>query len=288
MDYRPARCDEAVLQEYLSLFQRCFPRARHYSIDYLRWLYADCPAGEVVGFDAYENERLIAHYVCVPAPLHIGGKPIQGALSLNTATDPDYQGRGLFTKLASLTYEHAAKLGFNAVIGVANANSTPGFVRKLGFQAVRSLCAELGFGSLGIDNWTAVGARAQLRREWSPNLLSWRLRNPANTLRVKQVNAGTLGFAAPTFIPGLSCWAERPASQLPALPAAYRASALGSLARLFIGALPEEVSRRRTYIPVPDRLRSSPLNFIYKPLNAAPASIDGKSMLFDFLDFDAF
>ncbi|MEI7806004.1 MAG: hypothetical protein WCI56_11805, partial [Hyphomicrobiales bacterium] len=68
----------------------------------------------------------------------------------------------------------------------------------------------------------------------------------------------------------------------------YRASALGSLARLFIGALPEEVSRRRTYIPVPDRLRSSPLNFIYKPLNAAPASIDGKSMLFDFLDFDAF
>jgi len=286
MEFRPARCEESVLQEYLSLFQRCFPRARHYSIDYLRWLYADCPAGEVVGFDAYENERLIAHYVCVPAPLNIEGKSIRGALSLNTGTDPDYQGRGLFPKLASMTYDRAAQLGINAIIGVANANSTPGFIRKLGFQAVRTLCAEIGFGSLGVDD--AVPARAQFRREWSPDLLSWRLRNSANTLRVKRIDAGTLGFAAPTYIPGLSCWAERPASQLPVLPAAHHASALGSLARLFIGAFPEGASRRRTYIPVPERLRSSPLNFIYKPLNAAPASIDGRGVFFDFLDFDAF
>ena len=288
MEFRQARCDDAALQEYLVFFQRCFPHARHYSIAYLRWLYRENPTGSVFGYDAYDGGRLAAHYVCIPTPLRIEGATVPGALSLDTATDPEYQGRGLFTKLATRTYERSAELGHRAVIGVANRNSTPGMVRRLGFQLVSPLDAQIGIGSLDVGDWNVVEAGTTLRRSWTPELLSWRLHNPSNPVGMKLTKYKTLGFFARTFTPGISCWAERRDSSPKPAPESSRLSASGWHARLFIGLFPEGAAARRCYVGIPDRLRRSPLNFIYKPLTAAPASIDGAEVLFDFLDFDAF
>jgi GNAT superfamily N-acetyltransferase len=175
MTFSPVRTDDAALAQYGALFAACFPGANKYTPQYLKWQYADNPDGPVVGFDAWDGERLAAHYVCVPARARVAGEDVRVLLSLNTATHPDYQGKGLFTKLAAMTYNAGAEQGFDAVYGVANANSTPGFLRKLDFQLVRPLEARVGIG--GIGNGKAAGRPAAFERLWSDAAL------PARTTR---------------------------------------------------------------------------------------------------------
>lgn len=59
-------------------------------------------------------------------------------------------------------------------------------------------------------------------------------------------------------------------------------------AQVFVGLLPGATSMTGLSVSLPERLRPSPLNFIYKPLaNGCPKLAKG-DVMFDFLDFDAF
>lgn len=120
-------------REHVSLFARCFPKTSKLNADYLAWLYVQNPAGPVIAFDAYDSARLVAHYAVVPVVVEMDGQACRACWSLNTATDPAYQGRGLFVKLAEQTYEAAKAESCIGVIGVANQNSTHGFLKRLGF-----------------------------------------------------------------------------------------------------------------------------------------------------------
>ena len=278
MDFRPVGQSQSDFEEQRKLFSRCFPKATQYSERYLRWLYAENPSGPVVGFEAMDGDRLAAHYVCIPAPILIDGQERQALLSLNTATDPNYQGRGLFTKLANLTYEKASSEGFQAIIGVANANSTPGFVTKLGFQRVDSLLALIGIGPISAGNLESV----RFRRSWSPQMLEWRVVNPENRVGTRRYQSGSTAFAARTHLPGLVAWTERAAM------IREQASVPLHTARLFLGLLPANIARPPSYFSIPEKLRPSPLNLIYRPLSQVPEKIEPKSVYFDFLDFDPF
>ena len=285
MNLTEARADESSIQKYIELFAACFPGASHYKAEYLRWLYRANPAGAVVGFDAWDGEILAAHYACVPARMLIGGRACRALLSLNTATHPSYQGKGLFTKLAAATYEHGKSNGFDCVYGVANANSTPGFVRKLGFQLVRPLEAQVGFGNLGIEDIGAVCAEAGFRRPWNLEELQWRRASPANRVRLTQLRSGHYGAAAATHRFGIQAWGEIPAPE-GGPPADCRSAPLGP--RLFLGLLPAGRRAKGLYGDIPQRLRPSPLNLIYLDLRLDVQTIDPERIYFTFLDFDAY
>ena len=79
-----------------------------------------------------------------PVRCMIHGEEQLGLLSLNTATHPDHRYKKLFTRLASRTYEAAAKEGFKFVFGVANEKSIVGLVRYLEFQRVGQIDVEVG------------------------------------------------------------------------------------------------------------------------------------------------
>jgi GNAT superfamily N-acetyltransferase len=270
----------ALLAEYARLFAACFPQATHLDATYLQWLYAANPAGPVVGFDAWDGDRLAAHYACVPARMRWDAVPRRALLSLNTATHPDYQGQGLFTKLAEATYAAAAEAGFALVHGVANANSTPGFVKKLGFHLVGPLDSLVGVGRLrGVD--LARAAEAPFRRDWSPAELRWRCANPARPVRVSALADGSTGYSAPTGKPGMSAW-----MQLPGPPPDDAAPAPWG-ARVFLGLFPAGAGRPRTYAPLPQRLRPSPLNLIVRDLRG-DVRVQPADVSFGFLDFEAF
>ncbi|KTD58728.1 hypothetical protein Lsai_1335 [Legionella sainthelensi] len=143
--------DPKTLSQCTALMNICFPKAKIFNIQYMRWLYIDNPEGSVIGFNVWDRDQLVAHYACIPAQIQINSTPVKAMLSLNTATHPNYQGKGLFTKLANMTYETAYKEGFTAVFGVSNENSSYGF-QKLGFQFLRPLEARLGLGSLHINH----------------------------------------------------------------------------------------------------------------------------------------
>jgi len=283
MRIAPIDHDQTTLAQYGALFTACFPGADKFTPAYLSWLYAANPDGPAVGMDAWDGERLAAHYVCIPARVWIEGREVLVLLSLNTATHPDYQGKGLFTKLAAATFEAGAAAGFDGVYGVANANSTPGFVRKLGFQLVRPLEARVGLGTLS-HGAKAPAAQLSFERSWSPESLAWRCANPDNPVHRRhkgerqQLYAAAFGLRLPAYAEldgGVHAPVDGNAPPL-------------SPARLLIGLAPDANASWWNYASIPQRLRPSPLNLIYRSFVARVTALDPARIQFSFLDFDAY
>jgi len=274
---RPAAATPQALSAYGTLLSATFEPSPKFAADALAWRYRDNPAGEVVGTDAWSGDDLAAHYVTCPAPIRLAGRDARGLLSLNTATHPDFQGRGLFVQLAEQTYERGAAAGFDGVFGVANANSTPGFVRRLGFQLVQPLDA----GILLTAPRRPAAAELGFEGAWDAPRLAWRLANPAGRYRVGR--SGDLAAVwSPTHLPLVHC-----AAFLQTAPQATAGPPLG--AQLFIGLDPRLRSAGLRLAPLPDRLRPSPLNLIYRPLAAgAPARLEPDQVALNFLDFDPY
>jgi GNAT superfamily N-acetyltransferase len=257
-------------------------------VEYLRWLYRDNPAGTVVGTDAWDGARLAAHYACVPAAATLEGRDRTVLLSLNTATHPDYQGRGLFTRLAEATYAAGARDGHALVYGVANANSTPGFLRKLGFSLAGRLDARVGTGR--VDAMAGHGAEVAARsasfvRRWPAAELAWRVASPARPWRHGRLRDGTLAAWTPTGTAGISAWSELGAAEATTVPEAVRAPWL----RLHLGLRPADArGMRGLWMDVPARFRSSPLNLIFRTLQHDAGVPDASDIHFNAIDFDAF
>lgn len=281
--YSKIKTDDDSLRQYVDLLGLCFPSAKHLTLEYLRWLYVENPSGHAVGMDAFCDNKLAAHYICVPSRVAVFGKPVTALLSLNTATHPDFRGKGLFTKLADATYTFATKLGYALVYGVANANSTPGFVRKLGFQLVSPLDAKLGMGRQFAIDWERVRQTSEFSCLWDAERLGWRVRNPSNPICSISRPHGKSEHFARTDKKGISVWCETPVS----LPTSDVVPPSALLPRLFLGLNPKGTSKTRLSIPVPKLLRPSPLNFIVLPLGES-IKVSNDAVSFSFIDFDAY
>lgn len=282
-DYEIRKVSIELLSEYVNLFRASFPAAKNFNLDYLSWLYLENPCGEVVGFDAFQGGTLAAHYVGVPVKYMIEGCSRLGLLSLNTATHPAHQGKGLFTRLAEATYDHAANNGYEFVIGVANANSTPGFVRKLGFELIGPLSARIGVGP--ISGYPDSIRGAVLHRDWDLVTLAWRAANPANRWLLLRSGLRKTTLIARTHMPGLNIEATIPGRFEMKKRAQLRHIGSG---RLFLGLAPAGSQLRGISFELPDRFRKSPLNLIFRPLASTLPRVAADTVLFSALDFDAY
>ncbi|MEI6440478.1 MAG: GNAT family N-acetyltransferase [Alphaproteobacteria bacterium] len=277
---RPTEAAPNALEGYSRLLSQVFGAGPRFTRAALAWRYGANPLGQVVGTDAFVGDDLAAHYATCPAPISVEGRRVKALLSLNTATHPDHQGRGLFTKLAEATFEAAGSAGYDLVFGVANANSTPGFIKRLGFQLVAPLAA----GILCRLPSDLPGDAPQFQGAWEAESLAWRLANPATTYKARSRQA-TTQVLAPTHLPGLKCAAILPGTletgkmTAPTLP----------LPRLYLGLEPRMHLPSLGFIPIPQRLRPSPLNLIYKPLKSTvPQVLDPHQVAISFLDFDPY
>ena len=281
--YQPVNTLPEMLVRYESLFETCFSKHPKFGLETLRWLYVGNPEGPAVGFDAWDGNVLAAHYVCIPTRVRIQGAEVRSLLSLNTATHPGYQGQGLFPKLAGLTFEAATAAGFHSAYGVANANSSPAAVKKLGYRLVAPLQAMVGVSRLGID-LQEVSQRAGFERVWTPQALQWRCANPVNPVRTSR-DRDRLLFHAKAMGMLVSAVAELPISDGGlALPQGR----VWSPVRLHLGLLPDGVGGLGSYVDTPQRLRPSPLNLMYRPLSATGSVVEPGRVHFNFLDFDAY
>lgn len=283
INYQPVKIDDESLARYASLLKTCFPKATHLTPSYLKWLYVENPCGMVIGMDAVSNGILAAHYACIPTRILLEGKEVGALLSLNTATHPDFRGKGLFTRLADATYDAAARQNFVAVYGVANANSTPGFIRKLGFQLVSPLEARIGLGRQLSIKWDRVAETAQFQRVWDEVQMEWRLRNPSNRIQAVKNTSGYTELYAKTDRKGIVAWGESPV----AVHETELRDPSFLFPRLFLGLIPQNCARSRVSFSIPNKLRPSPLNFIIRPL-AGSVALDKSTLSFSFIDFDAY
>ena len=131
------------LEATAQLLSEVFPGSHIANVQYLRWLYEQSPFGGVIESNLDDDRGRAGHYALVPITLARDGVDHPAALSLNTAVHERARGGGVFVELGERTVGKAAGLGVESVVGVANANSTPGFVRRLGFDLLAPLPAKM-------------------------------------------------------------------------------------------------------------------------------------------------
>ncbi|HEX2560342.1 GNAT family N-acetyltransferase [Phenylobacterium sp.] len=266
-----------------ALMRRAFPQAGKYTEAYLNWLYFQNPVGPALAFDVREGERVVSHGAGILQRLVLHGRPVLGALMLNTATDADRQGRGLFSQVVTAVIEEGRRRGVAALIGVANQNSVGPYVKRLGFHDVRGLDAFVSVAPERIDVSRAL-AHADLRRDWDDAALAWRMGNPEGRLKVVAVGADALVVEGASTAPLVAARAVIPRRGLSA-PEAPRSRLRPAVS---LALAPAGASRRGVSLTVPDRLRPSPLRLIYFNLEDPADRLDPDRILFSFLDFDAF
>lgn len=259
LQLRPIR--DFALADYSELLASSYQNFRP-SVSYLHWLYFENPRGPVCGYDAFDGDKLVAHYACIP--IKVEGYTSNSLLSLNTATHPDYRGRGLFKELASKTFEvHSSR--FANVVGVANSKSVGGFVKHLGFQEIGNL--ELRMGRLSRE---ISGSRS-----YSTEELNWRSKCPGRQLKVVPLGSSSNLITVKPF---------RFAPSLKAV--VFEVGANSNTSR--INKVGMTLDWRRGINPLlklPKRFKPSPLVLIFKPLLEADSQM---LTSFSFPDFDAF
>jgi GNAT superfamily N-acetyltransferase len=110
------------------------------------WVAVD--DGEIVGFRAFLRWEFVR-----------GTERLRMVRAVDTATDPDHQGKGIFRRLTETAVAELAETGYDAVFNTPNSQSRPGYL-KMG--------------------WTALGRPA----------LSARPRGPMAALRMAQSRVG--------------------------------------------------------------------------------------------------
>lgn len=264
------KTNDASLQEILELMRLAFEgHAEKFNLEYMRWQYADNPVGKIVGFNAYMDEVLAAHYVTMPIYMNINGQKTLGVLSLNTATHPEHRGKRLFTILAEKTYEYAAENGYKFVIGVANAQSTHGFIKHLGFKLIGPLAFKIGMGQNLYKRTDYT-----FTRYWDKEIMDWRLKNPS----MEYFKNGDM-IVSP-IKPGFKKLVFHDKDGLVSLPKLH-----GRPFNLFIGFGAN--LKKGCYCGVPKFVEHSPFNLIFRDLTGGTLpEMTKDNILFELIDFD--
>ena len=92
----------------------------------------------VIAFDELKN-KVAGIYAVSLVKIKIGDNVYFGSQSLDTITDKDYRGRGLFTLLANSVYAQAINEGVDLVYGFPNGKSIHGFQKKLEWEVMDPL-----------------------------------------------------------------------------------------------------------------------------------------------------
>ena len=278
--------DEITLTKCQKLLDQTFSEWEStYSYKYLEWLYKKNPAGHVVGYNAYTKDRLLAaHYATIPINAEIYNKKVKGLLSLNTATHSSHRGKGLFTQLAERTYNDAEKEDYDFVIGVANQNSTSGFIDKLNFQLVAPLDVRVGIGNTPPKNSNQDNTQFSTIKD--NDFLQWRLNKPNSVYRANQKNNTIYSKTAYPYFEAILTSLD--SSQSINLEQVNLITEIKLSMKLWIGINDSINWTLKPYFPLPNKLKPSPLNLIYKDLSGKLAELDRSQIIFEALDFDAY
>jgi GNAT superfamily N-acetyltransferase len=120
----------------IALMDRAYGPSKHRAALW-DWAFAHNPyTSDLYYLVADTGTALAAQYAAVPVAMQHEGRPIRGLLSIFTATDPDFQGRGLFRTLAQALYDDV-KDTCPLVFGFPNHKSGPVFYTHLGWIELR-------------------------------------------------------------------------------------------------------------------------------------------------------
>lgn len=183
----------------LELFNTAF--GKKLDLNLWKWRYLNNPYGEGIIRLMFDHDKLVGHYAVTPVPLMIKGKTQKAALSMTTMTHPSYEGRGIFTQLASETYKYSKHNGIKVIFGFPNETSHHGFIKKLDWYSFGHISGwtftgtandrvelkkykihEINNADKRIDNlWTQIREQSKIMIPRTAEYINWRyLNKPGN------------------------------------------------------------------------------------------------------------
>ena len=281
---------------------------------YLRWFYDENPLGAAIEEQFDQGDRRLAHLAGIPQEYHCRESRLPILFPLHIAVDPTLRGHGMMSQLSTRCFEHARERnGVIAFVGMPNASSSHGYTGRLGFRLVKPLPVRLllplapasGIRSHAVD--AEFLESRQFRdlvesidfapgpawsQRWTPDRVRWRLAAPHASYALHAspglvaVSRRTRSFGLP-FAVILKLYPRRDRGE-------RRTAALVSASCRFHGAPFGVYAGWNTHakvpgIPLPEWLKTSPLNLIFRSLDAAVIHQDSMTFdTFEFLDFDAY
>ena len=165
-DIRPAQPDDRAA--VLDLLRRSLggdddPRYA----DLFAWKHDHNCFGQSPMWVATEADQIISFRAFMRWEFERGGSVLRAVRAVDTATDPDHQGKGLFTALTMHAVREVTNEGIDFVFNTPNDQSRPGYL-KMGWREVGRLSAAVRFiGPAGATR--ALRARVPAER-WSSDL----------------------------------------------------------------------------------------------------------------------
>lgn len=181
--------DKSELRRYkeniLELFLEAY--GQDLSGDLWDWAYINNPFGNPYATLAFDGGRLVGHYAVIPYPVMTKSGVRQNSfLSMTTMVAKSHRKYGLFTKLASFTYDELKKDGADFVMGFPNKMSAPGFRKRLDWNVldpdvVVSVCRSELEDLVEMESYTELTEPSQLFVNLSDNdIRRWRLSKPGS------------------------------------------------------------------------------------------------------------
>ena len=263
---------DVSLQKVVDLQNIVYEGKHTFKMDGFRQWYLNNPMGRVISFNAFYGEELVAHYACVPYKMEINGRVALGLFDMATVTHPDHRGKGLFKKLAQTTYDYAKSNGFEFVLGVANGNSFPGYMKYFPFTFVGQLEVKMGLGTkieCDVDKTFKV--------YWDKDSFNWRLKCESSNYSGKGNSLlGKYNTMVQTYM------GTYPESLL--ISSEAKDKHWGFRPKLYVGL---GAKFKCLYLTVPKFIKRSPFNLIFLDLtNGKLPLINKDNVFFQLFDFD--
>lgn len=254
---------------------------KKFNIEYLNWLYKENPSGDAITYNAWHNNNIVAHYTVVPMKFKYNTSSGICALTLNTATHPSYTGKGLFQKLANLTYEKATREQCSFIYGVANSQSTWVFENKLGFQNYGPLYVKFGFGDLN----RSVKDDSKISINWNTEILKWRLNRPGSNYNITK-SQNNIKIWKKFFLFKILMYEFE--DKIKFQNKQLNNNKFYRPISVYIGNDSSRTKNNLFYFDFPKIFKPSPLNLIFKKLNNKDQDYETNPMVIEPLGFDIF
>jgi len=98
---------------------------------YDRMRFVEGMNGATIASVAMDGASCVGFFMLWPMTLTDGSRTVAAGQAMDVMTDPGYQGRGIFPRLAKATCETAAKQGLQVLFGAPNASIFSGYIKRL-------------------------------------------------------------------------------------------------------------------------------------------------------------
>ncbi|MGB9833529.1 MAG: GNAT family N-acetyltransferase [bacterium] len=119
-------------EQILDLFRTVFPKIPR-TLEEWKWEYEWSPFSPPIIALARHQGKVIGQEALFYVPMKCGERRFLGAQSVDTMTDSQFRGRGIFGRLARLTLEEGKRRSTPLFYGFPNRNSYQAYVGKLGW-----------------------------------------------------------------------------------------------------------------------------------------------------------